>query len=79
MIFAQHPDRAFKKFAKELPGIRNKPVALFTTYKIATGSMFRKMGNTLDEKIDQPQVNLKSRSSRLTEENRIALEALLNS
>ena len=79
MIVAQHPDRTWKKFAKELPEIRNKSIVLFTTYKIATGSMFRKMGNILNDKIDPPRANLKSRNSRLTEKNRSALELLINS
>ena len=79
MIVAQHPDRAWKKFAEELPVIRNKRIALFTTYKIATGSMFRKMGSILKDKIDLPKATLKSRTSQLTDKNRSALEVLLNS
>ena len=50
MIFAQHPDKAWKKFVEEMPDIRKKTLALFTTYKIATGSMFRKMEKILSEK-----------------------------
>ena len=79
MIVAQHPDRAWKKFAEELPVIRNKRIALFTTYKIATGSMFRKMENILTGKIDPPVATLKARSSKLTDKNKTALEVLVNS
>ena len=79
MIVAQHPDRAWKQFAKELPEIRNKKLALFTTYKIAIGSMFRKMGNILNNKIDAPGVTLASRSSVLTDKNKSVLEVLINS
>jgi flavodoxin len=78
MILAQHPDRAWKKFVKEMPVIRNKTLALFTTYKIATGSMFRKMEKILSEKSDRPKAILKSRSKELTEENRSTLEVLIN-
>ena len=79
MILAQHPDRAWKKFAKELPEIRNKKLALFTTYKIATGSMFRKMEKLLEGKADPPAVSLKSRSRQLTAPNKSSLELLVKS
>ncbi len=79
MIFAQHPDRAWKKFVKEMPEIRNKTLALFTTYKIATGSMFRKMENLLADKSDPPEATLKSKSKQLTDENRSTLEGLIKS
>ena len=78
MIIAQHPDRAWKKFVKEMPDIRNKTLALFTTYKIATGSMFRKMEKILADKSDRPKAILKSKSKVLTEENRSTLEVLIN-
>jgi flavodoxin len=78
MIFAQHPDKAWKKFVEEMPDIRKKTLALFTTYKIATGSMFRKMEKILSEKSDRPIAILKSRSKELTEENRSTLEVLIN-
>ena len=79
MIFAQHPDRAWKKFVKDMPVIRNKTLALFTTYKLATGSMFRKMENILADKSDPPKAILKSRSRQLTDNNRSTLEVLINS
>ncbi len=79
MIFAQHPDRAWKNFVKEMPVIKNKTLALFTTYKIATGSMFRKMENALAEKSDPPKAILKSRSKQLTDKNRSTLERLIHS
>ena len=78
MILAQHPDRAWKKFVKEMPVIRNKTLALFTTYKIATGSMFRIMKNILADKSDPPKAILKSRSKQLTDKNRSTLEVLIN-
>ena len=78
MILAQHPDRAWKKFVKEMPVIRNKTLALFTTYKIATGSMFRIMKNILADKSDPPKAILKSKSKQLTYKNRSTLEVLIN-
>ena len=78
MIFAQHPDRAWKQFVADMPDIRNKPIALFTTYKIATGSMFRKMEKILAGKSDPPKAILKSRNKQLTDMNRSTLEVLIN-
>ena len=79
MIFGQHPDRTWKKFVKEMPVIGKKTLALFTTYKIATGSMFRKMENILADKSDPPKAILKSRSNQLTDKNRSTLKLLINS
>ena len=78
MIFAQHPDSAWKKFVQEMPVIKKKTLALFTTYKIATGSMFRKMENILTDKSDPPKAILKSRSKQLTDKNRSTLEVFIN-
>ena len=77
MIFAQHPEGFWKKFAREMPEIKRKPVALFTTYKIATGSMFRKMEACLEGKIDQSPVVIKSKRSLLTDQHKSQLEALI--
>ena len=79
MIVAQHPDHAWKEFVKEMPVISKKTLVLFTTYKIATGSMFRKMENILADKADPPKTILKSRSKQLTDKNRSTLEELVNS
>ncbi len=46
-IIGQHPDTVWQEFASKLPKFENKKIGLFTTYKIATGSMFRKMKSEL--------------------------------
>ena len=79
MIFAQHPEKAWKNFVKDMPVIKKKTIALFTTYKIATGSMFRKMENILGEKSAPPKAILKSKSKQLTDQNRSSLELLISS
>jgi len=79
MIVGQHPDRDWKEFAAELPEIRDRRIALFTTYLIATGSMFRKMRKTLNDKTDRPMATLKARSSDLTDKNKAVLDSLMNS
>lgn len=79
MIFAQHPDRAWLTFVEDMPVIRKKKIALFTTYKIATGSMFRKMEKVLKDKTDPPTAILKSISRELTDKNRSTLDKLIKS
>lgn len=69
MFFAQHPEKAWKDFAKQMPGIKAKKLGLFTTYKLATGSMFRKMEVCLKDKADASQLMLRSKNGQLSEES----------
>jgi len=78
MIIAQHPDRPWKHFAGKMPALSGKKVALFTTYKIATGSMFRKMEKILKGKIDKTDAVIKSKGRVLTEEHRAILDKLIS-
>lgn len=79
MIFAQHPETAWKRFAAQLPDLKPRKVGLFTTYKLATGSMFRKMKSCLGEKAGDISLILKSRSKKLTSENILQVEDFLAS
>ncbi|MBN2486798.1 MAG: flavodoxin family protein [Bacteroidales bacterium] len=63
----QHPNSDWVQFAQKLPGLSDKKVALFTTYKLATGSMFKKMKMHLKGKTDGAALCLKSRNTKLTE------------
>jgi len=65
MFFAQHPDKAWKEFAKQLPALNGKIIGLFTTYKAATGSMFKKMKKCLKNKVDKIDFELKSKTGEL--------------
>ncbi|MBS3771898.1 MAG: flavodoxin domain-containing protein [Bacteroidales bacterium] len=76
-FFAQHPDKEFKKYSGNLPEVKDKKVGLFTTYKTLTGSMFRKMDKLINDKLPEGYVLLKSRSSKLTSENKKQLEKLI--
>ena len=42
-VVAQHPDEPWLAFVRELPALGKARVGLFTTYKLATGSMFGRM------------------------------------
>jgi len=76
MLLFQHPDKAWKQFAGKLPKLSDKKVALFTTYKIATGSMFKSMKKHLG-KADSDLVELRSKKGTLSEENKAVLERFL--
>ncbi len=74
MVFLQHPEKVWKEFALKLPaGIKTK-TALFTTYKILTGSMFANMRKQLKGRIDHCPTELKSRDGRLSEKDRMILD-----
>jgi len=78
MFILQHPDREWKDFAAKLPSVPDVKVALFTTYKILTGSMFRNMYKQLKGKFAPPSLELKSRNGSLSEEDKQALENLIS-
>ncbi len=69
-IFLQHPDKPWVEFARKLPDLSGKKVALFTTYKLATGSMFRKMKKQLKLAENQQVEIFKSKNGSLSEEDK---------
>lgn len=77
-IFAQKPETQWVNFAKNLPALKNKDIGLFTTYKLRTGSMFRKMEQKLSDKIDQIDTKLQSKKAELNDELRKQLVDFLS-
>jgi flavodoxin len=77
MICMQHPERAWVEFAAKLPELRTTRIGLFTTYKLATGSMFRKMKSCLkvDKNVLIPE--LKSKNGMLSESDILILSGML--
>jgi flavodoxin len=69
-IILQHPDKPWVAFARKLPDLSGKKVALFTTYKLATGSMFKKMQKQLKLADNQPVEIFKSKNGSLSEEDK---------
>ena len=69
-LFYQHPDRNWVKFANQLPTIHDKKMVLFTTYKVATGSMFRRMKDQLKCDSKLIKLELKSRNGNLDAESK---------
>ena len=63
-VILQHPEAAWVEFAEILPSLPDAKLALFTTYKILTGSMFKNMYQHLEDKFAAPSLTLKSRSEK---------------
>jgi flavodoxin len=72
----QHPVKAWQEFAKKLQAAPAVKLALFTTYKFVTGSMFRKMYRHLEEKFSSPAFNLQSRDGTLSRADKLDLDSL---
>ena len=77
MIILQHPEDIWINFAAKLPSVPDAKLALFTTYKILTGSMFKNMHKHLQGKFANPSVALKSRNGMLSEKDKNTLKTFI--
>lgn len=78
MVVLQHPDKEWKEFAGKLPNNIKAKTALFTTYKILTGSMFGRMRKALKGKVNSSSTILKSRKTELSDNDKLLIENFLN-
>ncbi len=78
-IAFQHPEKQWQKFAKQLPALDGSKLALFTTYKIATGSMFRKMKQGLGKNGEKVQLTLKAKSEKINDAHKALLDNFISS
>jgi flavodoxin len=78
MIMMQHPDKTWKTIIPEVEGLEGKKVVLFTTYKLATGSMFKKMEKVLANKNVEVIGTLKSKNGNLNKKLKNELQLLIN-
>ena len=78
MVILQHPEDIWGRFAAKLPDMPDVPVALFTTYKILTGSMFNNMRQQLLGKFTDSSVELKSRNGTLSQKDRKTLDHFID-
>lgn len=76
-VILQHPDKKWSEFAEKLPAIDDKKVALFTTYKLLTGSMFRKMEQKIVDKTSKIELNLKAKGTKLSEKDKDSLKKFI--
>lgn len=74
-VVAQHPDEPWLAFVRDLPALGTARIGLFTTYKLATGSMFRRMAAALATSGAHVELELKSRDGHLSDAGRLALDA----
>jgi flavodoxin len=77
LLVGQHPDAPWIDFAHDVPSLAGRRVALFATYKLRTGSMFRRMRAALHGVDDRRIPELQSRDGRLGPDTRRALDELL--
>jgi flavodoxin len=77
LVVGQHPDEPWLAFVRDLPALGGSRVGLFTTYKLATGSMFRRMRAALGSRVGPVDLELKSRDRHLSHEGRAALDRLI--
>jgi flavodoxin len=75
----QHPDEPWLAFVREMPKLPSAfeggpKVALFTTYKFATGSQFPKMRAALAGKTSPPELELRSKDGTLSPKDDEALD-----
>jgi flavodoxin len=77
MVILQHPDKEWVDFAAKLTSMPGVKIALFTTYKILTGSMFRNMYKQLQGKFAAPSLELKSRNGFLSAADKLKLDSIV--
>lgn len=76
-IAFQHPTKEWVNWSKQLPDLNNKKVGLFTTYKLATGSMFKKMQKSLIQTTNKPLFNLKSKGEDLLQIHKSVIDEFI--
>ena len=77
MVILQHPEKEWVDYAAKLPSMPDVKVALFTTYKILTGSMFKNMSKHLKGKFPAPILELKSRNGFLSVADKEKLDSII--
>lgn len=77
LVILQKPDEIWSSFAQKLSVPKNTKVALFATFKIVTGSMFKNMAKQIKPAVDIPFPNLKSRDGKLSENDKITLDVFI--
>jgi flavodoxin len=78
-VIAQHPDEPWLAFVRAMPTLpeTGPKVALFTTYKLRTGSQFGRMRAALAGKTAAPRLELQSRSGHLSPADEKALDQFI--
>ena len=82
-VVRQRPDEPWLAFVRDIPDLPTNSgplpkVALFTTYKLRTGSQFPKMRAALAGKTASPDLELQSRNGALSRTDQEALERFIS-
>jgi flavodoxin len=77
MVFGQRPEKDWINFAHNLPELNDKMVGLFTTYKIAAGSMFKNMKKQIPGANGNIKLQMKSRDGSLSVTDQLNLLELM--
>lgn len=78
-LFGQHPNDLWVNFVKTIPNIKDKKIGLFATYKISTGSIFKKMKKHLGFNDEENLLELKSRDGSLQVSAKLMINDFLKS
>lgn len=76
-FFFQKPDKIYNDFASSLIIENKTKITFFTTYKLTTGVMFKKMAKFFRNSRLSNLTNLKSRDGKLTKENKLCLDEFI--
>ena len=78
MIFNQHPEKQWRRLVSSIRIAENTQIALFATYKIAIGSMFRRMRKSLNGTSTGQEPELRSKDGKLNRETERKLMEMVN-
>lgn len=77
MIVNQHPEKEWSRLVSSMRIPENARIALFATYKIATGSMFSRMRKALNGTSTRREPEIKSRTGKLTAHDKKSIENII--
>ena len=77
MVLFQKPDEIWCDFAQKISVPIHTKVALFATFKISTGSMFKNMAKYFGNAGNLSLPNLKSRNGRLSDKDKVILDGFI--
>lgn len=77
-VFGQHPHKKWKEFCEEIKDeVTAGKVAFFTTYKLRTGGLFRRMSKILGIQYSSEILCLKSRTGKLSDKEKKKLDCMI--
>ena len=78
LVIFQKPDKIWSDFVKKISVPKSTKVALFATFRIRTGSMFKNMAKYVNHAGSLSFPNLKSRNGMLSWKDKVVLDEFIN-